>query len=80
MTKMVNIRGIVRNDHTLNISSDRATTRRYTRLIKEYAVLLPKTLSVDDVSPRISRQLRLGIVGGGRIARTQAAALDVDER
>ena len=37
-------------------------------------MLLPKTLSVDDVSPRLSRPLRLGIVGGGRIARTQAAA------
>ena len=37
-------------------------------------MLLPKTLSVHDVSPRLSRPLRLGIVGGGRIARTQAAA------
>lgn len=36
--------------------------------------LLPQPLNVDAVFPTLSRRLRLGVVGGGRISRTQAMA------
>lgn len=36
--------------------------------------LLPPLIEPDGPFPRLSRRLRLGIVGGGRIAATQAAA------
>jgi len=36
--------------------------------------LLPKTIDSDGPFPRLSRRLRLGVVGGGRIAATQAMA------
>ena len=36
--------------------------------------LLPSTLDFDGPFPKLSRRLRLGIVGGGRIAATQAMA------
>lgn len=37
-------------------------------------MLLPETPDFDGPFPRLSRPLRLGIVGGGRIAQTQAMA------
>jgi predicted dehydrogenase len=37
-------------------------------------VLLPKKIVTNNEYPRLSRPLRLGIVGGGRIAKTQAMA------
>ncbi len=36
--------------------------------------LLPSELSFDGAFPRLSRRLRLGVVGGGRISATQATA------
>ena len=36
--------------------------------------LLPETIDFCGPFPRLSRRLRLGIVGGGRIAATQAMA------
>ncbi len=36
--------------------------------------LLPADLSFDGPFPRLSRRLRIGVVGGGRIAATQAMA------
>lgn len=36
--------------------------------------LLPDTIDINGPFPRLSRQLRLGIVGGGRISATQAMA------
>ena len=40
-------------------------------------MLLPATIDTSDASaafPRLSRRLRLGVIGGGRIASTQASA------
>jgi len=42
--------------------------------------LLPADLDFDGPFPRLSRRLRLGIVGGGRIAGTQAAAARLSDR
>ena len=36
--------------------------------------LLPTDLTFDGPFPRLSRRLRLGVVGGGRISETQATA------
>ena len=36
--------------------------------------LLPQDLNFDRPFPRLSRRLRLGVVGGGRISVTQATA------
>ena len=36
--------------------------------------LLPDNTDFDGPFPRLSRRLRLGVVGGGRIASTQAMA------
>ena len=37
-------------------------------------MLLPKQLNYDEPFPRLSRRLRLGVIGGGRISKTQASA------
>ena len=42
--------------------------------------LLPASLSFDGPFPRLSRRLRLGVVGGGRIAGTQAMAARMSDR
>ncbi len=42
--------------------------------------LLPATFDFEGPFPRLSRRLRLGIVGGGRIASTQAAAARLSDR
>jgi predicted dehydrogenase len=42
--------------------------------------LLPLNLAFDGPFPRLSRRLRLGIVGGGRIAATQAMAARLTDR
>ncbi len=42
--------------------------------------LLPESLSFDGPFPRLSRRLRLGVVGGGRIAVTQATAARMTDR
>lgn len=42
--------------------------------------LLPFDLSFDGPFPRLSRRLRLGVVGGGRIAATQAMAARLSDR
>ena len=42
--------------------------------------LLPPEWDPDGPFPRLSRRLRLGIVGGGRIAGTQAAAARLSDR
>ncbi len=43
-------------------------------------MLLPKKISVNNEYPSLSRPLRLGIVGGGRIAKTQALAASMSGR
>lgn len=42
--------------------------------------LLPEPLTADGPFPRLSRRLRLGVVGGGRIAGTQAMAARMSDR
>lgn len=42
--------------------------------------LLPENLSFDGPFPRLSRRLRLGVVGGGRISVTQATAARMTDR
>lgn len=42
--------------------------------------LLPKDLVFEGPFPRLSRRLRIGIVGGGRIAVTQAMAARLTDR
>lgn len=42
--------------------------------------LLPHTFDFDGPFPRLSRRLRLGVVGGGRIAGTQATAARLSDR
>ena len=42
--------------------------------------LLPPDLDFDGPFPRLSRRLRLGIVGGGRIAATQAISARLSDR
>ena len=43
-------------------------------------MLLPTDLGVESDFPNMSRRLRLGIVGGGRIAKTQAMAAQMTGR
>ena len=43
-------------------------------------MLLPKEINPDNEYPRLSRPLRLGIVGGGRIAQTQSLAASMSGR
>jgi predicted dehydrogenase len=40
----------------------------------QFRLLLPENIDFDGPFPRLSRRLRLGIVGGGRISITQAQA------
>ena len=42
--------------------------------------LLPSDIDFDGPFPRLSRRLRLGVVGGGRIAATQAMAARLSDR
>ena len=42
--------------------------------------LLPEDLNFDGPFPRLSRRLRLGVVGGGRISVTQATAARMTDR
>jgi len=42
--------------------------------------LLPENLNFDGPYPRLSRRLRLGVVGGGRISATQATAARMTDR
>ncbi len=42
--------------------------------------LSPTTFDFEGPFPRLSRRLRLGIIGGGRIATTQAAAARLSDR
>ena len=42
--------------------------------------LLPQGVDFDAAYPGLSRRLRLGVVGGGRIARTQATAARMSDR
>ncbi|WP_170417152.1 Gfo/Idh/MocA family protein [Ruegeria atlantica] len=42
--------------------------------------LLPENLNFDGPFPRLSRRLRLGVVGGGRISVTQATAARMTDR
>lgn len=42
--------------------------------------LLPENLDFDGPFPRLSRRLKLGVVGGGRIAVTQATAARMTDR
>lgn len=42
--------------------------------------LLPETIDFDGPFPRLSRRLRLGVVGGGRISATQAMAARMTDR
>lgn len=42
--------------------------------------LLPANFSFDGPYPRLSRRLRLGVVGGGRISTTQAMAARLSDR
>ena len=43
-------------------------------------VLLPAAIDFDGPFPRLSRRLRLGVVGGGRISITQATAARMSDR
>ncbi|MGB1156146.1 MAG: Gfo/Idh/MocA family protein [Alphaproteobacteria bacterium] len=43
-------------------------------------MLLPETIDFDGPFPKLSRRLRLGVVGGGRIAGTQAMAARLSNR
>ena len=43
-------------------------------------MLLPKTIDFDGPFPRLTRRLRLGVIGGGRISGVQAAAARMTER
>ena len=43
-------------------------------------MLIPKEINSDNEFPRLSRPLRLGIVGGGRIAQTQSLAASMSGR
>ena len=43
-------------------------------------MLLPETIDFDGPFPKLSRRLRLGVVGGGRIAGTQAMAARLSDR
>ncbi|UWP89165.1 Gfo/Idh/MocA family protein [Aliiroseovarius crassostreae] len=42
--------------------------------------LLPENLDFNGAFPRLSRRLRLGVVGGGRISATQATAARMTDR
>jgi len=42
--------------------------------------LLPTDIDYEGAFPRLSRRLRIGIVGGGRIAVTQAMAARLSDR
>lgn len=42
--------------------------------------LLPENIDFDGAYPRLSRRLRLGVVGGGRISATQATAARLTDR
>ena len=42
--------------------------------------LLPSPLDFDGPFPRLSRRLRLGVVGGGRVSGMQAAAARLTDR
>ena len=42
--------------------------------------LLPRDVDFSGAFPRLSRRLRLGVVGGGRISVTQAMAARLDDR
>ena len=42
--------------------------------------LLPAGFDFEGPFPRLSRRLRLGVVGGGRIAATQAMAARLSDR
>ncbi len=42
--------------------------------------LLPPKINFDGPFPRLSRRLRLGVVGGGRISQTQAMAARLSDR
>lgn len=42
--------------------------------------LLPETIDFDGAFPRLSRKLRLGVVGGGRISGMQATAARLTDR
>ena len=43
-------------------------------------MLLPETLDFDGPFPRLSRRLRLGVVGGGRVSVMQATAARLTDR
>ena len=43
-------------------------------------MLLPKTINFDGPFPQLSRRLRLGVVGGGRISGMQATAARMTDR
>ena len=43
-------------------------------------MLLPSTIDFDGPFPRLSRRLRLGVVGGGRISGMQATAARMTDR
>ena len=43
-------------------------------------MLLPKNIDFDGAFPRLSRRLRLGVVGGGRISTMQATAARLTDR
>ena len=43
-------------------------------------MLLPEKIDFDGPFPKLSRRLRLGVVGGGRIAGTQAIAARLSDR
>ena len=43
-------------------------------------MLLPETIDFDGPFPRLSRRLRLGVVGGGRISGMQATAARMTDR
>ena len=43
-------------------------------------MLLPEKIDFDGPLPKLSRRLRLGVVGGGRIAGTQAIAARLSDR
>ena len=37
-------------------------------------MLLPKDFDINGMFPRLSRKLRLGVIGGGRVSEMQATA------
>ncbi|MDP5220219.1 Gfo/Idh/MocA family oxidoreductase [Ruegeria sp. 2205SS24-7] len=48
--------------------------------MRETEMLLPKTFDLDGPFPQLSRRLRLGVVGGGRISVMQATAARLTDR